>query len=269
MTKGKSFENLKNNNEFKILKVLKMNNFKENEKVKKIKLFEQVVNCSVYLPHWMVLALKQLAIHWFWVKPNINQTTKAILLWQFFSCSADFPDSKENNDQKNNPLDKQDQTETCNASLKEYIPPIQLLTDNLKNDFIKMAREAGDYLDEQEDYRKGEKLVRNIYVPLALSRVIRFTAVNAQCSMTYVITSALRDYLLWGTIPGGSEVFELLRKHRPSWESIMLEKNLEFKSLSSDSALDNKNQLIDSFLYSFSSKHSFLSKLKNTGENHD
>lgn len=155
-----------------------------------LKAFGNNVNQSMYLHHWMVLALRRVASHWFWARPNLNETVKLILLWQFL---PDFPG----------------------------LPALRVLPDALSREFMAAARKAGDYPMESEDYHRGEKISRNAYIPVELKRVLFVIADRATCSMSYVINAALRSYLLAGTVPGQSEQFKALRQYQPDLQTVL------------------------------------------------
>lgn len=153
------------------------------------KVFGNNVNQSMYLHHWILEAIKQVAGHWFWAKPNQNETIKLILLWQLL---PDFP----------------------------ALPSVRLLPSVLKSRFVAAAQDAGDYPVEIDDYERGEKINRNAYIPVELKRAIFVMAEQAKCSMSYVINAALRSYLVSGAVPGFSAQFRALQPYRPSLERV-------------------------------------------------
>lgn len=154
------------------------------------KAFGSNVNQSMYLHHWIIQALKVVAVHWFWARPNLNETVKLILLWQLL---PDFP----------------------------ALPTVRVLPRELTGQFILAARAAGDYPVESEDYERGEKINRNAYIPVELKRVIFVMADRAGCSMSHVINAALRSYLLSGSVPGCSQQFHALGSYRPSLQAVL------------------------------------------------
>lgn len=167
-----------------------------------LKGFGNNVNQSMYLHHWILQAIKDVAGHWFWAKPNQNETIKLILLWQLL---PDFPS----------------------------LPSVRLLPPALKERFVAAAREAGDYPVEIDDYERGEKINRNAYIPVELKRAIFVMADQAKCSMSYVINAALRSYLVSGAVPGFSAQLRALQPYRASLERV---KSMVISSQHTDSA---------------------------------